>query len=118
MARAYDFPVTFTCRHENCDDVFKQTAIEQVLKLSRYYGHIIDADITVNGKQPSTRVEVVVRVPGMIITAVHDDFHRTVALDAAIEKAKIQIKRLKEKTVEHRIPSPGGVAGVETEPAE
>jgi ribosomal subunit interface protein len=118
MARAYDFPVTFTCRHDNCDEVFKQTAIEQVLKLSRFYGHIIDADITINGKKPSTRVEIVIRVPGMVITAVHDDFHRTVALDAAIEKAKNQIKRLKEKVVDHRVTLQGEPAGGETEPAE
>ncbi|MHB9028015.1 MAG: HPF/RaiA family ribosome-associated protein [Candidatus Latescibacterota bacterium] len=118
MARAYDFPVTFTCRHDNCDEVFKQTAIEQVLKLSRYYGHIIDADITINGKQPSTRVEVVIRVPGMVITAAHDDFHRTVALDAAVEKAKIQIKRLKEKVVDHRASFPGEPVEDETESDE
>ena len=114
MAKAYDFPITFTCRHDNCDEVFKQSAIEQVLKLSRYHSHIIDADITINGKKPSTRVEIVVRVPGVIITAAHDDFHRTVALDAAIEKAKIQIKKLKEKIAEHRGSSTGAPSGAES----
>ncbi len=106
MARAYDFPVTFTSRHEECEDSFKRAAIEQTLKLSRYYNHIIDADITINGKQPLTKVEIIVRVPGAIISAMSEDYNRTVALDAAVEKAKVRLKRHKDRLADHhRAPS-------------
>ncbi len=118
MAKAYDFPVTFTCRHESCDESFKQEAVEQVLKLSRYHGHIIDADVKVNGKQPSTRVEVTVRIPGVVVTASYEDYSRTVALDTAVEKARIQIKRYKDKTKDHRVPVSPEPSGETAEPSE
>jgi ribosomal subunit interface protein len=105
MTKAYDFPVSFTCRHEECDDQFRDAAIEQVRKLSRFHSRIVGGSIIVDRKNPSVRVEVSVRVPGTVITAVHDDFNRTIALDAAIEKARAQIKKLKEKILDRRTPA-------------
>jgi ribosomal subunit interface protein len=102
MTKAYDFPVSFTCRHEECDDSFKSAAIDQVQKLSRLHSHIIGGNVIVDRKNPSVRVEVSVRIPGTVITATHDDFNRTIALDTAVEKARAQIKKLKEKILDHR----------------
>lgn len=105
MTKAYDFPVSFTCRHEECDDQFRKAAIEQVQKLSRFHGRIIGGSIIVDRKNPSVRVEVSIRIPGTVITAVHDDFSRTIALDAAVEKARAQIKKLKERILDRRTPA-------------
>ncbi len=104
MTKAYDFPVSFTCRHEECDDDFRSAAIDQVRKLSRFHNRILDGSVIVDRKNPSVRVEVSLRIPGAVITAVHDDFNRSVALDAAVEKARAQIKKLKEKIIDRRAP--------------
>lgn len=106
MTNAYDFPVTYTCRRDDCDDAFREMAVEQVLKLSKYHGRITDAGITINGKQPSTKVEITLRIPGAVLVATHEDFNRMVAFDGAIEKMKNQIKRFKERIAEHRPPAP------------
>ena len=106
MTKAYDFPVSFTCRHEECDNTFRNAAIEEVQKLSHFHSHIIDGSVIVDRKDnPSIRVEVSVRVPGTVITASHHDFNRTFALDTAVEKARAQIQKLKGKIHDRRTPS-------------
>lgn len=114
MTKAYDFPVSFTCRHEECDDNFRNAAIEQVQKLSRFHSRIIGGGVIVDRKNPSVRVEVSIRIPGTVITATHDDFNRTIALDTAIEKARAQITKLKEKILDRRTPSEE-ISGTEPE---
>lgn len=103
MTKAYDFPVTLTCRHEECDDAFKNSSIEQVQRLSRFHNHIIDGNVIIDQERSSVRVEVSVRVPGTVIAAVHDDPNRIIAFESAIDKAKTQIKKLKEKNNNHRV---------------
>jgi ribosomal subunit interface protein len=117
MTKTYDFPVSFKCIHEECDDMFKNTAIEEVKKLSRYHTRIIDGSVIVDKKNPSVKVEVSVRVPGMVITGSHTDFNRAVALDAAVEKTKTQVKKLKSKVESHRVSHPTVSPAEETEPS-
>jgi ribosomal subunit interface protein len=106
MTAAYEFPVSFKCLHEECDVTFKDAAIDEVKKLSRFYAHIIDGAVVYDKKNPTVRVEVSVRIPGTVVTSVHEDFNRMAALDGAIEKAKTQIKKLKSRIVDHRGPHP------------
>jgi ribosomal subunit interface protein len=102
MVKAYDFDLTFTCRHDECDEQFKEMAIGQILKLSKYHKHIIDGDITIDKQNSSFRVEIFLRVPGHTFRAAHVDYKQVKALDSAIEKVKAQLKKLKSKVVDHR----------------
>jgi len=102
MSKAYDFDVTFTCRHNECDDNFKVAAISKIQKLSRFHSHVIDSNIIVDKKNSLTKVEISLRVPGLTILAVHEDFNQIKTLDLAIEKTKAQLKKLKSKVIDHR----------------
>jgi ribosomal subunit interface protein len=104
MVKAYDFDVTITCRHNDCDQKLKDSIIHEMLKLSRYHTHIIDGSVVIDKKNSSIKVEVSVRVPGLTITAANEDFNQAKALDTAVEKVKRQLKKLKSKVVDHRIP--------------
>jgi ribosomal subunit interface protein len=115
---AYDFPVSFKCLHEECDVTFKNAAIDEVKRLSRFYAHIIDGAVVYDKKNPTVRVEVSIRVPGTALTSVHEDFNGIAALDGAIEKAKTQIKKLKSRVVDHRGPHPAPSAEEESEQTE
>lgn len=115
MTNTYDFPVSFKCIHEECDDIFKNAAIDGVKKLSLYHTHIIDGAVIVDRKNTSVKVEVFVRVPGTVITASHENFDRAAALDAAIDKTKTQIKKLRSKIVDHRVPPQSVFSPEETE---
>ena len=103
MTKAYDFDVQVTCRHETCSTPLRESIVEQIQKLSKFHSHIIDSNVIINKQNSSFKVEISVRVPGVTITAVNEDYNQSKALDAAIEKAKIQIKKLKSKVADHRI---------------
>ncbi|MFA6470964.1 MAG: HPF/RaiA family ribosome-associated protein [Candidatus Latescibacterota bacterium] len=103
MTKKYDFPVSFTCRHEECDEQFKTMAIEQVLKLSNFHSRIENGIITFDKKKASfVRVEISLRIPGSLLSATHEDFNQVRALDEVINKAKVQLQKVRGKTIKHR----------------
>ena len=103
MVNDRDFTVTLTCRHEECDEQFKKTSIDELHKLSKYFTNIIDGNITVDRNNLSFKVDILLRVPGLTIRAEHEDYNNMKALDTAIEKAKTQLKKLKGKVIDHRV---------------
>ena len=110
MAKAYDFEVTITSRHNEIDEILKQAAIEEVLKLSRYHNHIIDSDITIDKQNSSFKAEISLRVPGHTFIASDENFDITKAVDSAIEKTKKQLKKLKSRVADHRVSPQATVA--------
>ena len=103
MEKTYDFDVLFTCRCDECDKSFKELAVENVLKLSRYNKHILDGNILLDKQNSAFNVEISLRIPGHTFRAKHADYNQVKALDASVEKVKIQLKRLKSKVVNHRV---------------
>ena len=103
MKNNYDFNVSITCRHEEFDLDFKELIKKQIQKLSKYYSHIIDSNVILDRQNSSFRVEISLQVPGIVITAKHEDYDRIKALDTALERAKTQLKKLKSKVMDHRI---------------
>ncbi len=102
MAKAYDFDVTVICLHDECNKQFKEIAVNELLKLSKYFSHIIDGSIRFDRQDSSIRVEVLLRVPGLTITATNEDYDDRKALNKCINKAKARLKKLKNKVVDHR----------------
>ena len=105
MVKVYDFDVLFTCRRDECDEEIKETAIMEVQKLSKYHSHIIDGAIIIDMQNSSNIVEVLIRVPGHTFRASHVEYNLLKAFDIALEKTKTQLKKLKSKIVDHRIPA-------------
>ena len=105
MKKTYDFNISITCRHDGFNELFKENAIKQVKKLSRYHAHIMDGNITVDKQSSTFKVEISLRIPGFTILAAHEDYSHGKALDNAIDKAKTQLKKIKSKIVEHRVRS-------------
>ena len=103
MTSEYSFDVTFTGRHEEIHQEVKSSVIEQIQKLSRFYSHIIDGNVIIDRSNSVVKVEVSLRVPGLTITAKHEDYKQNVAIDGAVERAKTQLKKLKSKIVDHRV---------------
>ena len=103
MKNNLDFNVSITFRHEECDINLKESINNQIQKLSKYYSHIVDANIIIDKQNSIFKVEISLKVPGLVITAKHEDYDRTKALDIALEKVKKQLKKLKSKVVDHRV---------------
>ena len=107
MGNKYDFDVTVTSRHEDCSLIHKDEIIERTKKLSKYYGHIVEANVILDKQNSCFRVDISVQVPGIVISAKHEDHDRAKAFDLTYEKVKTRIKKLKSKIADHRIPQPG-----------
>jgi len=105
MAKAYDFDVTVTSRHDVVDEQLKTSAIEEVLKLSKYHTHIIDGAITVEKKNSLYKVDISLRVPGHVFVATEEDYDVSKAIYSSIEKTKTQLMKLKSKIIDHRASS-------------
>jgi len=117
MINSDEFAVTFRCVHDECDEDFRISAIDEVKKLSRYYAHIVEGSIIVDRNKPVTKVDITLRVPGSVITATHEDFNKNIALDGAIEKTKTQLKKLKSRIMDHRPIHQVPMTAPEVEPA-
>lgn len=102
MVKTYEFDVTLTCRNNECDGQTREDAQDQIHKLSKYHTHIIDGNIMIDKQNSSFKVEVSLRVPGHTLIATDVNYSRLKALDAAIEKTKVQLKKLKSKVIDHR----------------
>jgi len=103
MSKVYDYDVRITCRHEDCPDEIKESIIDEMLKLTKFHSHIIDGDVTLDSKNSHHRMEVLLRVPGLTITAVDEGFHQAKVIDAALAKAKTRLKKIKSRIVKHRV---------------
>ncbi|MFC1541157.1 ribosome hibernation-promoting factor, HPF/YfiA family [Candidatus Latescibacterota bacterium] len=115
MGKKYDFNVMITSRHEDCSPLYKEEIIKKTKKLSRYYSHIIDANVILDKQKSFFRVEVSLQVPGLVISAKHEDHDKIKAFDATYEKVKTQIKKLKSKVVDHRAQNISGYEPVTKE---
>jgi len=101
----YDFDVTITCRHDGCSEKQKNDAIDEVKGLSKYHTHIINAHITVEKQNSMSKIDIAVHVPGTVLTASTLEHNYQKAFDDSLEKVKIQLKKLRDKTTDHRASS-------------
>lgn len=104
MAKSYEFEVMITSRHNDLHEQAKNTIIKEMLKLSRFHSHIIDGSVIIEKNSSYFKAEISVRVPGLTINAVQEDYNEMKAIDIAIGKTKTQLKKLKSKVVDHRAP--------------
>ncbi len=102
MTKVYDFDVAMTCRHDECSDEYKQSLVDEVLRLSKYHTHIIDGYITLDRQNTSYRAEISLRIPGHTLISSNDDYKMDKAFVGAFDKMKAQLQKIKSKIVDHR----------------
>lgn len=100
-----DFKVTVTCRHEDFNSVVRDNIKEQILRLSKFHAHIIDANVILDKQNSMYKVEILLNIPGSKIIASSEDYVLDKSLDMALEKIKTQIKKIRSKITEHRPPN-------------
>jgi len=113
MTKTYDFDVSITFRHEENNTAFRESAREELLKLSKYHSHIIKAALIVDCVKSSHTAEITLNVPGHTFHAEFTDYSLGKAFDQALEKAKIQLKKGHDKIRDHRMVPIAEVVAVE-----
>lgn len=73
-------------------------------KLGHFYDRIIDCEVVVEKQKLGTSVEFIVKVPQQILvaSASSEDENLFKAVDEARERIEVQLKKYRDKQVEHR----------------
>jgi ribosomal subunit interface protein len=113
---AKDFLIQITNRHEEkINDPFKDYMQTQISKLARYNPSIIDAKVIIDKEHNALyRVDISIQVPGAFLAGKASGFEYPKAFDEALEKAKIQLKKHRDRIIDHKPRQAAELAGQET----
>ncbi|MEJ2216552.1 MAG: ribosome-associated translation inhibitor RaiA [Gemmatimonadota bacterium] len=98
--------VTVTARHCRIHDSDRERALSRVGRLSRYEPRMAEGDVIFEEEGAVRCAEVRVRVDGgsiRVARAESDTFRA--ALDLAVQKITRQLKRKRERRVDHQAPT-------------
>ncbi len=108
-----DVQVKVSARHGHLDDAMKAAIEERAEKLLHYFERVLLIEVTLDMRGESKKAEVLLNAEhkhDFVALAEADD--PLIAVNAAIEKMKVQIVHYKEKLQDHRRnPSHGGYEG-------
>jgi ribosomal subunit interface protein len=112
--------ISITARKFKAHDTLKEYITEEVSSLQKYSTDILNADVILsylNSKDSVKTAEIILQVPGQILTAIEnsDDFKKSVAL--SVEKLSRQLQKIKNKKISHK-PVETEIADIEIETEE
>ena len=114
-----EIPVAITSRHDDISDAFKAGVHSKIQKLAKYNPNIMDAKISIDRENTTFKVDISLQLPGSFITGKSAGYDLDKVIDASIEKAKNQIKRLRDRIVDHKArPTAERIGTIETEETE
>lgn len=110
--------VTITARHCTVSDAVRERALERVDRLAKYEPRASAGDVIFDEENGTRRAEIRVSVDGAPIQVARSDGETfRAALDGALQKVTRQLKREREKRVDHQAPALKGLdleGGMET----
>src|SRR3989304_8318915 len=94
--------IIVTGRHLEVTPALKKYAEEKIKKFNRYLSNISEAIVTLSIEKYRHKVEVLLKVNGVLIQAEGITGEIYSSIDEVVEKLERQVKRYKEKLVSHR----------------
>jgi len=96
--------ISITARKFKAHETLKEFITEEVSKIDKFYDNIIDIDVILsyqNNKDTTKTAEIIVKVPGQVLTAseMSEDYKKSTVL--AVEKIQRQLDKLKTKNKTH-----------------
>jgi ribosome hibernation promoting factor len=101
-------------RHLDITPALKKYAEEKIKKFSRYLSNISEAIVTLSVEKYRHKVEVLLKVNGVLIQAEGITGEIYSSIDEVVEKLERQVKKYKEKLVSHR-KGEGKAGGIQPE---
>jgi len=108
--------IVVTGRHLEITPALKDYAEKKIKRFDRYLSNISEAIVTLSVQKYRHKVEVLLKVNGVLIQAEGTTGELYSSIDEVVEKLERQIKKYKEKLVSHR-KSEGKAGTVTTEAA-
>lgn len=104
--------ISITGKNVSVSPTMQEYAEKKILKLSRFFDQIYHVEVIFKGENRKDLdrtyiVEVTMNVNGRIIKAVEENQNFRTCIDLVVDKLEIQLKKLKEKSIERgrRAPS-------------
>jgi putative sigma-54 modulation protein len=94
--------IIVTGRHLEVTSALKNYAEKKIKKFDRYLSNISEAVVTISVQKYRHKVEVLLKVNGVLIQAEGITGEVYSSIDEVVEKLQRQIKKYKEKLVSHR----------------
>lgn len=94
--------ISITARHFELTKPIRDYVEESCEKLTRYFDHIINIHMTLTLENTRNIVEMSMHASKFNLQSVSEEMDMYVAIDAAIEKMEVQLKKLKDKVTDHQ----------------
>jgi putative sigma-54 modulation protein len=97
-------PIISVRNLDRVSDRTKEHIEKNCAKLGHFYDRIIDCEVVIEKKKLGTSVEFIVKVPQqtLVASASTEDENLFKAVDEASERIEVQLKKYRDKQVEHR----------------
>ena len=89
--------VTVEARKFKARDDLRTYCEKEVGRLDRYFDRILDAEVTLEGKQDKKMATVKVAVPEQTLVASETADKFEIAVEASVDKLVVQLKKYKSK---------------------
>lgn len=95
--------VQISARHCTISDILQDHLKEEVEALGKFYPNITSASIVLDRISDLSRhCEISLNVKGAVVVASADEENMGKAIDTALERAKVQLKKANEKQKAHQ----------------
>lgn len=94
--------IQITTRHYELKPNFRAFTEERLLKLKRYFDHIIDVNVILNAEKKTNLVEIRIHVGGGDLMVSGEGGEMGAALDVAVDKMEALLKKHKDRRSEKK----------------
>ena len=95
--------IQFSARHFNASAGLQDRIQEEMDKLAKFYPNITNASVILDHEVEHQRhCEISVNITGSVVVASADEDNMGKAVDVALERVKVQLKKANEKQNDHR----------------
>lgn len=94
--------IQITTRHYELKPNFRAFTEERLLKLKRYFDHIIDVNVVLNAEKKLNLAEIRIHVGGGDLMVTGEGPEMGAALDQAVDKMESLLKKHKDRRTERK----------------
>lgn len=106
----FDMEVQISARHCTISDTLQASLKDEVDALGKFYPNITAASIVLDRESDLVRhCEITLNVKGSVVVASATEENMGKAIDSALERAKVQLKKTNEKQKAHQAESVANV---------
>ena len=95
--------ITITARHFNASAGLQERVQEEIEKLGKFYPNITGVSVVLDHEvELKRRCDITVNIVGATVVASADEENMGKAIDTALERVKVQLKKQNEKQKDHK----------------